>query len=560
MKSDMTDPIPSHKDLRRTSRRGRVRRLTALLAALTIALLAVTGCERAEPARPEVLDPNKAYVTTAPSRPADESSIPDKDIVSGTLRLGTRKPASYHPLLADVREYRQLQSLMYQSLFQADGSGTLIPIIAENNGTWDDDQKVVDIRLRPDRHFSNGDAITSTDIANAVRFIQKHENSPYHEAFKEVQNVEAIEQYVIRFTLAERDPFFIYRLQFPVCADAIKESNVPLPGSGRYIFKSLREDGGLELVINEGYTDKAASKVKKISVAIYPSTDAILEGFSNDQLDLVPINHTHFSNLINRQKLSVRAYDSPVYYFLNYNLSADDSPFKRQVDLDRVKGVLSDHHINQQQKLAEVFDPYAFPIPQVLGGRGNNFKNEPRIDSLPPGYEWPEGREIKIIYDYDDEIAELFGQQVAPLLDSCGIPSKVDSMDKEHFDEALKDGSYDIAVCKVQLTTNPDPGWMYGRATPQYLPGTDVLKQVGFEKYTQAIQRLKDFKIVKDELPLDVPQFDDIIFDCERYGPFTGLGFLYEGLMVGSRVRGSLSANSLDPYADLEDVWIWSGS
>lgn len=90
----------------------------------------------------------------------------------GTLVEGVvGSPRFVNPLLALSDSDRDLVALTYAGLMKEDGSGNLVPVLAEDY-TVSADGKTYTFTLRPDAEFSDGTPVTSADVVYTVQKAQ----------------------------------------------------------------------------------------------------------------------------------------------------------------------------------------------------------------------------------------------------------------------------------------------------------------------------------------------------------------------------------------------------
>lgn len=119
----------------------------------------------------------------------------------GTLVEGELgSPRFVNPLMALSDADRDLTTLTYAGLMGISGTGTLVPVLAQNY-TISDSGKVYTFVLRPDARFSNGMPVTAADVVFTVHKAQDPAlKSPQFADWSGV-SVEAVNTHTVRFTL-----------------------------------------------------------------------------------------------------------------------------------------------------------------------------------------------------------------------------------------------------------------------------------------------------------------------------------------------------------------------
>ena len=290
-------------------------------------------------------------------------------IVSGTLRLWMPRPDSYHPLINTEVNYYNICNLLYQSLYTSDGQGVLVPELADGHGEWDEAGRTYTVRLRPDLRFSDDTPLTAERVQAIMTYIAQHDRSPYKAALQNLEAVDIPDERTLVFYLHQRDPFFIYLLQFPICNVASAPSGeFPPPGTGRYAVAETKVDGGLRLTPNPHWQGGVFGKIENVDVRVFSDYETALQAFTADELDLIPLPYTSFAELIRRQNVSIRAFPSLHYYFVNYHIERQDPPFADEDDLLYVKQVVAAADLTAADDQSDLLDPEIYPLHPTLSG------------------------------------------------------------------------------------------------------------------------------------------------------------------------------------------------
>ena len=195
----------------------------------------------------------------------------------GTLIEGeVGSPRFINPLLAISDADRDLSALAYAGLMGLSGTGTLIPVLAENYEV-SPDGKTYTFSLRKNVKFSDGSPVTADDIIFTVQKAQSPAlKSPKYADWSGVRVV-AIDQHTVRFSLAkpyapflglttigilpsriwnkvsdEEFPFSILQ-SVPVGAGPFKVSNVARGVSG--LIESVSMSQNSNYVLGRPYLD-----------------------------------------------------------------------------------------------------------------------------------------------------------------------------------------------------------------------------------------------------------------------------------------------------------------
>ena len=133
----------------------------------------------------------------------EQSLLVEVPAYGGSLAEGeVGSPQFINPLLAISDADRDLSALVYAGLMGLSGSGTLVPVLAENY-SLSADGKTYTFILRADAKFSDGTPVTADDVVFTVEKAQNASlKSPKYADWSGV-NVKAVDPHTVRFTLTK---------------------------------------------------------------------------------------------------------------------------------------------------------------------------------------------------------------------------------------------------------------------------------------------------------------------------------------------------------------------
>ncbi len=133
----------------------------------------------------------------------EQSLLIEVPAYGGSLAEGeVGSPQFINPLLAISDADRDLSALVYAGLMGLSGSGTLVPVLAENY-SLSADGKTYTFTLRADAKFSDGTPVTADDVVFTVEKAQNASlKSPKYADWSGV-NAKAVDPHTVRFTLTK---------------------------------------------------------------------------------------------------------------------------------------------------------------------------------------------------------------------------------------------------------------------------------------------------------------------------------------------------------------------
>lgn len=100
--------------------------------------------------------------------------------------------------------------VMIESLYYLNyQTGELIPWLAAEQATWNDDFTEVTIPLRDGIKWSDGEPFTAEDIVFTINMLQANPTLSYASAVVDVTKAEAVDDVTVKLTLAHPDPRFV---------------------------------------------------------------------------------------------------------------------------------------------------------------------------------------------------------------------------------------------------------------------------------------------------------------------------------------------------------------
>jgi len=484
--------------------------------------------------------------------------ISQEEVKSGTLRLWMQPAETLNPLISTQYQWNSLSHLFYDSLYEINTNQEAVPSLVSET-VISSDPLTVTIKIKGGIIFHDNTSLDSADVLATVQFIQNPANlSFYYEQMKNVIAITAIDSATIQFTLARPDPFFNYELDFPILAsEKINDINILYqPGTGEYQIISYEK--GVELKASIFDLNKASkeNKVKSIRILELSDTRQAMEAFGEDKVDMVLLRDTFYETYYLRNDIKMIRYPSNKFIFFEMNQSLDKMLFdSAKADymknlltkpsfLDGISGIfcssnkmpfLSTSPFVHQSKCKDVL-MIETPI--------NPFANEKRV--------------LEVVYPLNDVFKEMLILKLKSTFETEKITFNVTGYDPTEYQAILLAGKYDLALIETQLSSNPDPSWLYSKVPLRTVKGLEALNKTGTEMFSQT-QTALDEKYLNQNLKIDAQEFCGIMNQAYRYGPFIGVGFRLNGVVLSKRIRGQLESNSFNQYNGVKDVWVWSG-
>ncbi|MBP3388423.1 MAG: hypothetical protein J6K98_00950 [Clostridia bacterium] len=194
-------------------------RVLALSAALCLLLCVLSGCDTTPPEESEV---------SLPEISVEEST----DIEEATLSVSYNADDTLSPFATVSRANLELASLLYEGLTRVDNTLTAQPALA---ASVERVEKTVTAVLRKDARFSDGSAVTASDVVRSFSLAKNSAN--YRVLLQNIRSASANKEgTAVTFVLESADIGYAACLSFPVikASTATKEEGKAPVGSGLY--------------------------------------------------------------------------------------------------------------------------------------------------------------------------------------------------------------------------------------------------------------------------------------------------------------------------------------
>ena len=211
-----------------------------------------------------------------------------KELVIGVLG----EPTSWHPAQAHVGHLLQPYQLSYDSLLLRQPDGSLKPMLATEWKYTDEAQTTLQLKLRTDVTFSDGEKFDASAVkANLENF--KKANGKQVAMLENFTSAEVGDASTVTIKLAKADPAFEYYLSqaaglmgSPKAITGTDIATTPV-GSGPYTMVKAEAVKGSQYVFTkrEGYWSTSLQKWDKITLKVLTDVTARVNALTTGQID-----------------------------------------------------------------------------------------------------------------------------------------------------------------------------------------------------------------------------------------------------------------------------------
>lgn len=314
-------------------------------------------------------------------------------------------PQYLNPILSQANDAdRDVTELIFSGLMKYDGTGNLVPDLAESYAIGDNG-KIYDFFLKKDIKWHDGQTLVADDVIFTIKSIQNPDSrSPLRINWTGVE-VEKIDEWSVRFKLKTPYAPFLANTTTGIIAKHIWEKILPEKfilaqenfspiGTGPFKMKKLKKDkeGFIDFIELEAFGEYGSVRrpfIEKIELYFYPDEENLIKAYNKNNINNLNLfslqNKDHLKRV--KSKANTVRLNLPRYFTVFFNQSKSKA--------------LSDKNVRIALNYAS--DKIQI-INQVLDGEGKT------IDSPIPSGVWGHNDEIKT-YDFDIEQAKNILEQ-----------------------------------------------------------------------------------------------------------------------------------------------------
>lgn len=394
------------------------------------------------------------------------------------------------PLELNQRDVVSVLDLVYEGLFAMDDNYMPQPELAYSYNFISDGRRL-EVVLRDDVTFHNGDKLTSRDVVATLDYMYElsgfdadlnseyelADRGLYYSTFYSIKSWEAKDERTILFNMRRASFGSLYALTFPILP-ASEVAGVMPSGTGPYCYDGYERGSAIWLRANKGWW-KRTPKVTNIRASIYPNSERALSAFDAQDVDVAmtrSINASRYSGSLNSFSLSARTRQLEVLLINRaYKL------FKSDEKGDNLVRDAVHYAINRSELISSVYQGMATvaytPVPA-----GTWVSNESTIQDIydplmaaslldsagwkmaDDGKRYKNGEKMEalriLVYDEPgSSVRTNAANKIAEQLEVVGIPAYVETWSRSSVAGKLKNADYSLVLCAFNFDVAPDPGF-----------------------------------------------------------------------------------------------------
>lgn len=298
--------------------------------------------------------------------------------------------------------------------------------------------------------------IKSDDVINSYNKIKSIGNSNiYYSSVSNISKIEKIDDNSFKVSILKKDPFFVYKLNFPI------ESN-----SNKNIEFCIKNCDSNNFFISRNISK---STVASINLKNYNDTDDMVSDFRNGNIDMFTASSDNIMQLIGKKEYSVKKYRDGETIFLLGNKQS--TLFKKKEIRQALAYSINREDIIKKEdaKFSELIDiPYIYSDVKykydLYAAENvlllNGWKKTGGIYNKNDGYEYKK-IELNLLVNKDDTIKANIADSIKEMVEKIGIRIDVLKLTQKEINDKVSNGDYDLVLSTINITDNPDIEYIY---------------------------------------------------------------------------------------------------
>ena len=385
----------------------------------------------------------------------------------GKFSVFYNSSATLNPMTTDDADNQMVDGLLYECLLNVDSSFEIHKSVLS---TWESEDGIVWVfTIDKGHYFSDGNEVNADDVAYSINSAA--DNERYAKVLsKWISDVKTDEEGTVTVTLSKANTQFPMLLEIPVIEYNTLSNNVPI-GSGPYVYTY----SSTVLTPNKYYPTANDLPVDNIYLVTYSSTEDYTTKFNDSTCDIAQNDPSKMNGIGIGSSTQARGYNTTNVHYIIFNMSnavlSDRKlphAFSRAFDRDYMVNNLMQGNalatavpINPASSLydKQVESQLEYDLDACRKELADIGVDDYDKDGLAE-YKTEDGTELDIDLDFvvcsdsqaKIEMAEKFASEMAGI----GITVNVKTLNWDNYQEALINGSFDIAYCETKLPSDFD--------------------------------------------------------------------------------------------------------
>ena len=388
-------------------------RITALAAALALALSLLTGCAQID----EVEEP---------LFPAEEEPVPEETAAAlpTAFSLPYLAGQPLNPLTCPDGMQQTVASLLYEGLFHLDTQLEPQPLLCASY-TYDPEALTCTLTLRQDAVFSDGSPLTAADVKASLTAARS--STRYAARLADVKSISAGSG-TVTLALSRPNSALPALLDIPILKSGTEKKDIPT-GTGPYLYD---ESSSPCLLASQNWWQGSGQPVERIALTETADQEAMLYRFTSHDVQLIAADLTGTTPVTVSGSVRCTDADTTVLHYLGINTSVkglDNAAFRRCLSLGinrqaLVSGLLSGHAKATQFPISPASPLYPAELETAFSATAFS-------DALAACEEKP-AHTLRLLVNSENSFKVSMAQQIAASFTAAGVAMKAVSLGGIH--------------------------------------------------------------------------------------------------------------------------------
>lgn len=349
------------------------------------------------------------------------------------------------------------------------------------------------------------------------------ESSMYYSRVANIASIEDLEEKnTFKFVLNNADPYFVYKLDFPILDEESKEN-------GGYTYESYDSTIAFNRTKNNGYLN-----LESVTVISYNSLDDIVREFGEDRVDCFFATSNNDMQLIGKKEYNVKKYKDGETLFIFGN--KDSKLFSRKEIRTALMYSLNREDLVKKanNNFIEIIDlpflyssiKYKYDIAgakNIMNSNGWWQNGYGFFETNKDGYL---SATLRLLVNADDGEKVNYAQNIKDMAREVGINIQIEALPKDEVAQKVANRDYDIVLVTTYINDIPDVEFLrdyidINQATTQAF---EQVKNSSVEDLAINIQNLE--YVLSDEVACIGLYARNINMVYQKYLYFTDINYM----------------------------------
>ena len=363
------------------------------------------------------------------------------------------------------------------------------------------------IKIRDNVKWQDNTNFTLEDVIFTIDKIKQLPDSIYYNNVSNIKNVEKIDYNTLRLNLSAEDPWFQFKLTFPILSNTQYKTQdflktIPI-GTGMYKITKDNENN-IEAEKNNSWwnIEIKNAKIEKLKIYKYSSVGDLYNNFKLGNIDLINTSNTNIQEYVGTIGINLKEYQGREYIYLALNCD---------------NKILANKEV--RQAISYFIDK------DTLASKVLNNKYI----------------ELNLAVNSEDETRVKIAESIKEQLEDAGIKIYINKVSLSTYNSYLKNKNYDIILTGMYNSYSPDLNTLYAENNLANYKNEEI-----FEILTN-INNTTDGTILKEK-------YNRLIEISQEDVPYISMCRNKNIMVCSPNLIGEISPNNYTCYYNI-DTW-----